>query len=185
MRLPQAERAFLDVGKIEDYRLNPTHLHGRHKARVFRDALGLNRADAVWLKAVLLRGIRDHDAVGLAADDYGTRWRVDVAVRRHDLNCGENHLDRANRRRFPAVRNLLGAVMATTQGEQPALLDAVALLSDLPSEGLARGQGGTVVEALDSAAVLVEFSDPHGRAYAIVPCPRSELLVLHQAPQTA
>jgi len=75
--------------------------------------------------------------------------------------------------------------MATTQGEQPALLDAVALLSDLPSEGLARGQVGTAVEALDSAAVLVEFSDPQGRAYAIVPCPRSELLVLHQAPQTA
>jgi hypothetical protein len=65
------------------------------------------------------------------------------------------------------------------------LLDAVALLSDLPSEGLARGQVGTVVETLDGAAVLVEFSDPQGRAYAIVPCPRSELLVLHQAPQTA
>ena len=87
MRLPQAEHAFLDVGKIEDYCLNPTHLHGRHKARVFRDALGLNRADAVWLKAVLLRGIGDHDAVRLAADDYGTRWRVDVAVRRHDLSA--------------------------------------------------------------------------------------------------
>jgi hypothetical protein len=68
---------------------------------------------------------------------------------------------------------------------QPALLDAAALLSDLPSEGLSRGQVGTVVEALDSAAVLVEFSDLQGRAYAIVPCPRTELLVLHQAPQTA
>ena len=94
-------------------------------------------------------------------------------------------IEDANRRGLSSVRNFLGAVMATTQGEQPALLDAVALLSDLPSEGLARGQVGTVVEALDSAAVLVEFSDPQGRAYAIVPCPRSELLVLHQAPQTA
>ena len=75
--------------------------------------------------------------------------------------------------------------MTTIQGEQPVLLDAVALLSDLPSEGLARGQVGTVVEALDSTAVLVEFSDAQGRAYAIVPCPRSELLVLHQAPQVA
>jgi hypothetical protein len=69
--------------------------------------------------------------------------------------------------------------------EQPALLDAVALLSDLPSEGLSRGQVGTVVEALDDVAALVEFGDVQGRAYAIVPCPRSELLVLHQAPATA
>ncbi len=77
--------------------------------------------------------------------------------------------------------------MAMTErgNDQPAVLDAVALLTDLPSEGLARGQVGTVVEVLDSSAVLVEFSDDQGRAYAVVPCPRSELLVLHQAPQTA
>ena len=69
--------------------------------------------------------------------------------------------------------------------EQPVVLDAVALLTDMPSEGLARGQVGTVVEALDGAAVLVEFSDTQGRAYAIAPCPRSDLLVLHQASQSA
>ena len=40
-------------------------------------------------------------------------------------------------------------------------------------------------ETVDGAAVLVEFSDPQGRAYAIVPCPRSELLVRHQVPQIA
>ena len=68
---------------------------------------------------------------------------------------------------------------------RPAPFDVVALLADLPAEGLARGQVGTVVEALDERTVLVEFADDQGRAYAISPCPRSELLVLHYVPQAA
>ena len=70
-------------------------------------------------------------------------------------------------------------------GKEPAPLDAVALLADRPAEGLERGQVGTVVETLDAANVLVEFSDDQGRAYAIAPCPRAELLVLHYVPEAA
>jgi hypothetical protein len=65
------------------------------------------------------------------------------------------------------------------KSERPALLDVVALLSDVPAEGLARGQVGTVVEQLGDEILLVEFSDDKGNAYAVVPCPRTELLVLH------
>lgn len=61
----------------------------------------------------------------------------------------------------------------------------VALLSGRPEEGLARGQVGTVVDELDDRTVLVEFSDDQGRAYALVPCPRSDLLVLHYAHEAA
>jgi len=64
-------------------------------------------------------------------------------------------------------------------------LETVALLSDLPAAGLARGQVGTVVESLDDKTALVEFSGDDGRAYAIVPCPRAELLVLHYMPEVA
>jgi Domain of unknown function (DUF4926) len=66
---------------------------------------------------------------------------------------------------------------------QPTLLDVVALLSDRPEPGLARGQVGTVVEILDDKTVLVEFSDDNGRAYAVTPCPPSDLLVLHYVPE--
>jgi hypothetical protein len=66
---------------------------------------------------------------------------------------------------------------------RPSVLDVVALLADLPAVGLARGQVGTVVELLDEQTVLVEFSDDDGRAYAIVPCPRANLLVLHYVPE--
>jgi hypothetical protein len=64
-------------------------------------------------------------------------------------------------------------------------LDVVALLTDLPAQRLSRGQVGTVVERLDRETLLVEFSDDQGRAYAIAPCPRTELLVLHYVPEAA
>ena len=68
---------------------------------------------------------------------------------------------------------------------KPALLDVVALLSDLPAEHVSRGQVGTVVERLDAQTLLVEFNDAQGRAYAIVACPEADLLVLHYVPAAA
>lgn len=65
------------------------------------------------------------------------------------------------------------------------LLDVVALLDDVPEHGLAKGQVGTVVDALDGATVLVEFIDEGGVAYAITPVPISLLLVLHYEPAEA
>jgi hypothetical protein len=72
-----------------------------------------------------------------------------------------------------------------TKGSVLSVLDVVALLADVPAKGLARGQVGTVVETLDEEAILVEFSDDKGRAYAIAALPRSDLLVLHYVPQAA
>ncbi len=71
------------------------------------------------------------------------------------------------------------------KSEAPSVLDVVALLTDLSAERLARGQVGTVVEQLDDGTMLVEFSDNQGRAYAVAPCPRTELLVLHYVPEAA
>ncbi len=71
------------------------------------------------------------------------------------------------------------------KNEGPSLLDVVALLTDLPVQRLARGQVGTIVEQLDDKTLLVEFSDEHGRAYAVAPCPRADLLVLHYVPEAA
>ena len=71
------------------------------------------------------------------------------------------------------------------KNERPSVLDVVALLADLPAQRLARGQVGTVVEQLDDKTLLVEFSDDQGRAYAVAPCPRADLLVLHYVPEAA
>jgi hypothetical protein len=73
----------------------------------------------------------------------------------------------------------------TEKNGRPSVLDVVALLADRPADNLARGQVGTVVEALDESAALVEFSDDQGRDYAVVPCALSDLIVLHYIPQAA
>jgi Domain of unknown function (DUF4926) len=129
--------------------------------------------------------LADSEAIEVAQDAFGTRW----ASRHHHLattqdGCGKNRLDRANRPRCASVRNLLGTVMAA-ENNAPAVPDVAALLVERPADGLARGQVGTVVEALDGASVLVEFADEQGRAYAVVPCEQSDLLVLHYVPQAA
>ena len=83
---------------------------------------------------------------------------------------------------------MLGAKMKAKRRKQtiaPSLLDVVTLLTDVPVHGLARGQVGTVVEQFDDKALLVEFSDDQGRAYAVAPCQADDLLVLHYIPEAA
>ena len=80
----------------------------------------------------------------------------------------------------------MGVVTSDANKAAPfADLDVVALLTDRPADGLARGQVGTVVDKLGESDVLVEFSDEDGRAYAIVSCAGSELLPLHYLPHAA
>jgi hypothetical protein len=81
--LPHSDRAILDIRKLEDYCLNASHPRGRHKARVFRDALDLSRGDASWLRDALLEAARSKEAWQLEADAWGTHWRLDVTVGRH------------------------------------------------------------------------------------------------------
>ena len=82
--LPNAANAILDLRKLEDYCLDTSHPRGRHKARVFRDALALSRHDAGWLRNTLLDGILAADAQEVSRDRFGSRWRADVPVARQD-----------------------------------------------------------------------------------------------------
>ena len=70
-----------------------------HKARVFRQALGLNQEDAVWLRAALLDAAATGEAVPVTTDALGN----DLAARRHhqatsEARGGKNIGDCANRR---------------------------------------------------------------------------------------
>jgi hypothetical protein len=82
-RLPHGDRAILDIRKIEDYGLSTSHPRGRHKARVFREALDIERGDGSWLRDVLLAAARSCEASQVATDAWGTHWGLDVTVRRH------------------------------------------------------------------------------------------------------
>ena len=83
MLLPNAEHAFVDLRKLADYSLDPTHPVGRHKFIVFRSALGLTADDADTLHELLLRAVLVHDAVLGRRDEFGQRYTVDFPVATH------------------------------------------------------------------------------------------------------
>jgi hypothetical protein len=80
--LPQAAKAVIDLRKIEDYCLSPTHPRGRHKARVFREVFGFGQNDAEWLRQALLDRLPQSEALQLASDNFGLRFRVDIGLER-------------------------------------------------------------------------------------------------------
>jgi len=62
------------------------------------------------------------------------------------------------------------------------ILSVVALLEDLPDEGLVRGQVGTVVENWAPGVYEVEFCDDNGRTYAMVALKAEQQMQLHHEP---
>lgn len=63
------------------------------------------------------------------------------------------------------------------------LFSIVALVEDLPDQGLLRGQVGTVVERLAPGVYEVEFSDDHGHTYASVGLSVNQLMRLYHRPK--
>jgi hypothetical protein len=59
------------------------------------------------------------------------------------------------------------------------LLDVVALIEDLDTQGLRRGEVGTVVEQWNNDVFEVEFSDNSGKAYALTALRPNQLMKLH------
>ncbi len=82
MRLPNAERAVVDIAKLRDYCLNPEHTDGRHKARVFAAALGLTAENADELRTVLLSVIKTSEATLTKEGQYGRLYVLDFMMSR-------------------------------------------------------------------------------------------------------
>ena len=61
-------------------------------------------------------------------------------------------------------------------------LTVVALVEDLPGEGLVRGQVGTVLESWAPGVYEVEFCDDSGRTYAMAALRAEQLMRLHHEP---
>ncbi len=78
--LPNAEAAVVDLRKLRDYCLDSAHPTGRHKARVFRSALGLTDADAEALRERLLQAAHTLPAELAGRDTYGARYRLDFEM---------------------------------------------------------------------------------------------------------
>lgn len=80
MRLPNLENAEIDIRKLTGYALDPENPRGRHKARVFKSALGFTRDNSDELKQLILAALATSNADPGEIDFYGQRYTVDCSI---------------------------------------------------------------------------------------------------------
>ena len=82
MRLPNGDLAIIDIAKVRDYCLSPSHPRGKHKARVFHTVLHLTIDDAEAFRSALQEAARGGEAAVGSSDSYGTRYIIDFEMQR-------------------------------------------------------------------------------------------------------
>jgi hypothetical protein len=87
LKLPNAEHAVVEIEKLLTYSLNPEHEVGKHKALVFRAALGITLDDAAWLRETILRQVVSAEATSGPASPFGEKYVVDMEVTRGERSA--------------------------------------------------------------------------------------------------
>ena len=77
MKLPNGDRAEVEIEKLREYCLNSSHPRGKHKARVFKAALGLTDEDADALRDKLIEVAPTVEAELGEEDEHGRRYSTD------------------------------------------------------------------------------------------------------------
>lgn len=80
MKIPNAERAVVDIRKLREYCLNPQHSRGKHKARLFTSLLGMDSDDAEGLRNALLEAVKKQDAQLGEENAHGQRYTLDFTL---------------------------------------------------------------------------------------------------------
>src|SRR5437764_403525 len=76
--------------KIEGYALNPTHEpDGKHKARVFKSALGFDQSNWELLKQRILDELPYHEAKLNQTSQWGDEYDVDLVIEGPNGNTAE------------------------------------------------------------------------------------------------
>ena len=78
--LPNYERAEIPRSKIEGYALNPANDEGKHKARVFKSALGFDQSNWELLKQIILDELPYHEAKPGQTSQWGDSYVVDLPI---------------------------------------------------------------------------------------------------------
>lgn len=84
MRLPNPERAVVDLRKLTEYCLDSHHQRGRHKSRAFLLALGITRAEADFLQKSLLAAAKTAECELRGSTGFGERYEI-----RFELSFGK------------------------------------------------------------------------------------------------
>ncbi|MDZ4834937.1 MAG: hypothetical protein SGJ27_14260 [Candidatus Melainabacteria bacterium] len=80
MKLPNADRAFIEIEKLRSYCLNLQHPRGKNKARVFASLLGLAPDDSEVLRDAILKAALVEEAGHGERDGFGQRYTVDFQM---------------------------------------------------------------------------------------------------------
>ena len=80
MKLPNSDRAEVDLRKLSEYCLSPNHPVDKHKAAVFRAALGLTASDSLVLREQILQAAVNGQADFEHGDEFGDRYRLDFEI---------------------------------------------------------------------------------------------------------
>ena len=83
MKLPNAERALVERGKLVDYLLDLEHVDGGPKARFFM-AFGFSRSQWPELRAALLRHAGECEVTGSASGQHGINYVVEGTMQMPD-----------------------------------------------------------------------------------------------------
>ena len=89
MKLPNGDRAVVEIEKLVDYCLNLDHPRGKHKARVFRAACGMAANDAEWMRQQLLEAAMRNEANQTSQSAHGRRYVVECML---EGSAGEAHI---------------------------------------------------------------------------------------------
>jgi len=78
--LPNYDKAVISRDKLEGYVLNPAHDEGKHKARVFKSALGFGQSDWEELKRRILDELPYQEAIPQGEGLWGRKYRVILPI---------------------------------------------------------------------------------------------------------
>jgi hypothetical protein len=80
MKLPNGDRAVVELEKLTDYCLNPDHPRGKHKARVILAACGFSAENAELMREQLLDAATHEEALKAPPNVHGQRYVIECLL---------------------------------------------------------------------------------------------------------
>lgn len=80
MRLPFAEKSYINDQKLTGYCLSETHITGKHKARVFKSVLSVTADHYLILKEAILAAVLFNEAEFEGPNQQGNLYAVDFMM---------------------------------------------------------------------------------------------------------
>ena len=84
MLLPFAEKVHIDDQKLAGYCLSETHVTGKHKALVFKSALGITAENYLVLKDAIQNAVLMNDAEYGGMNQHGDIYVVDFLMKYYE-----------------------------------------------------------------------------------------------------